>query len=521
MTQLNLNNLKSVTSTDQTALAKKSLGIDLPELGLFDLHLDRARQSTTGTSHSGDRAHNEVDSAVDPSQSPSGDRPQAAESRPPTDSNETAPADESDESENRQPDSADPASEPADDKKSAEINDTSETEDTDQSDEQEGADAEDLSEDAAIGLNVAAADPQQQSQAENLEQGQQQAAAEVDAAEHQAIVPGETETSPATESDTGTAHNDVEIEVSETADTDTDSGDDDPSRRSGNPVAATHSDEVDSNVDGVEHTPDASSSARPRRETSGSEAGDSQAGRQQQDGAKAEPAQMEAQADSLLVQELTEHQGLPDDSKTDPGSAATDAGQPQPGDASGEVVSTGGNSADAGPTGRLAESLAARAVSKTAVQRAPANDQADRVQFVRRVANAFQTAAARGESIRMRLHPAQLGSLQLELSVRGGVLTARIETESSTARNMLLDNLPALRERLAEQDIKVARFDVDLGDRSSGGSPQGPPENPQSQDRTGQGTSHASKRPEEQPDDKAADDGVRSPSRLGQFDVTI
>ena len=39
---------------------------------------------------------------------------------------------------------------------------------------------------------------------------------------------------------------------------------------------------------------------------------------------------------------------------------------------------------------------------------------------------------------------------------------------------MLLDNLPALRERLEQQDIKVARFDVDLMGQSSGGLPNTP-----------------------------------------------
>ncbi len=41
-------------------------------------------------------------------------------------------------------------------------------------------------------------------------------------------------------------------------------------------------------------------------------------------------------------------------------------------------------------------------------------------------------------------------------------MSARLEAETPTARSLLLDNLPALRERLAGQNIKVERFDVDL-----------------------------------------------------------
>ena len=59
--------------------------------------------------------------------------------------------------------------------------------------------------------------------------------------------------------------------------------------------------------------------------------------------------------------------------------------------------------------------------------------------------------------------------MRLEITVRNGVLTARAETETPAARNLLLDNLPALRERLAQQDIKVQQFDVDLMDSSRRG----------------------------------------------------
>lgn len=109
-------------------------------------------------------------------------------------------------------------------------------------------------------------------------------------------------------------------------------------------------------------------------------------------------------------------------------------------------------------------------------------DQVDRVRFVQRIARAFESLGARGGTIRMRLHPPELGSLQLDITVRNGVMTARLETDSAAARNLLLDNLPALRDRLAQQDIKVERFDVDLADGSSGGSPERPDDRPQRDD---------------------------------------
>ena len=96
------------------------------------------------------------------------------------------------------------------------------------------------------------------------------------------------------------------------------------------------------------------------------------------------------------------------------------------------------------------------------------SDQTDRVQFVQRVANAFQTAAARDGSVRIRLYPPELGSLRVELTVRNGTMSGRMETETETVRSMLLEHMPALRERLAEHNIRVDRLDVELSGQSAG-----------------------------------------------------
>jgi len=115
---------------------------------------------------------------------------------------------------------------------------------------------------------------------------------------------------------------------------------------------------------------------------------------------------------------------------------------------------------------------ATRAGSATASkgsQQAEGGDGVDRVRFVQRVARAFEAIGDRSRTVRLRLSPPELGSLRLEVTVRGGVMNARVEAETATARNLLLDNLGALRERLAQQDIKIDQFNVDLADRSPGG----------------------------------------------------
>src|SRR5262249_46552827 len=52
--------------------------------------------------------------------------------------------------------------------------------------------------------------------------------------------------------------------------------------------------------------------------------------------------------------------------------------------------------------------------------------------------------------------------------VRNGALSAKLEAETAAAKTAILENLPALRERLTAQEIKIERFDVDLMQQSDG-----------------------------------------------------
>ena len=93
--------------------------------------------------------------------------------------------------------------------------------------------------------------------------------------------------------------------------------------------------------------------------------------------------------------------------------------------------------------------------------------------------------SAAGGTVRLKLSPPELGTMRLEITVRNGVLTARAETETSAARNMLLDNLPALRERLAQQDIKVQQFERRFDEFLAGGTPGQASSSPDSDNRNG------------------------------------
>ena len=86
----------------------------------------------------------------------------------------------------------------------------------------------------------------------------------------------------------------------------------------------------------------------------------------------------------------------------------------------------------------------------------------DSPRLLSRVARAFHLAQRRGGELTLRLSPPELGSLRVELHVEDGAMTARLEAETEVARTALIEHLPVLRERLAEQGVRVERFDVDL-----------------------------------------------------------
>ncbi|TWT43186.1 flagellar hook-length control protein FliK [Botrimarina hoheduenensis] len=140
----------------------------------------------------------------------------------------------------------------------------------------------------------------------------------------------------------------------------------------------------------------------------------------------------------------------------------------------------------------------------------------DPARFVTRVARAFDLAQERGGGpIQLRLSPPELGSIQLRIEVADGVMTASIETENHAARNALLENLPQLRERLAEQDIRLEKFDVDVRDQGR------QPDLPNQRDRepqndNGSGRSQPRERPA--PPHGAAETGVNALPITIRFD---
>ncbi len=171
--------------------------------------------------------------------------------------------------------------------------------------------------------------------------------------------------------------------------------------------------------------------------------------------------------------------GWPDPSALLAGARPAASDRPAAGSESKDAAgpATSNTSSDGKPTGPVAVQVSGTSASEDVVQQrgdSAQGDAAERARFVQRVARALESAADRAGQVRLRLHPPELGSVRLDLTIRNGQMTARMETETQSAQSMLLDNLPALKQRLAEHRITVERFEVAWQGQTQGGLSQGP-----------------------------------------------
>jgi len=147
------------------------------------------------------------------------------------------------------------------------------------------------------------------------------------------------------------------------------------------------------------------------------------------------------------------------------------AGADQAATARAQSSTTAPLGATTAPRSRLPGEVLAQS-PRAAARTAPT--EADTARLLSRVAKAFNAAQERDGEVRLRLSPPELGALRLEVRVQDGAVVAHVQTETDSARTALIDNLPALRDRLADQGMRIERFDVDLMQRQPGGSPDQP-----------------------------------------------
>ena len=93
--------------------------------------------------------------------------------------------------------------------------------------------------------------------------------------------------------------------------------------------------------------------------------------------------------------------------------------------------------------------------------------QAEKVRLVQRVSRSFARLGPMGGQISLKLHPPQLGALNVQVRMEGRSMTAKLTTETGAARDAILESLPVLRTRLAEQGFEISSFQVEVADNQS------------------------------------------------------
>lgn len=92
---------------------------------------------------------------------------------------------------------------------------------------------------------------------------------------------------------------------------------------------------------------------------------------------------------------------------------------------------------------------------------------AEKVRLAQRVARSFSRVGPTGGSVQLKLHPPELGSLAVNIKIEGKSMSAKLTTESQAAREVIMESLPQLRTRLAEQGYDVVQFTVDVASESA------------------------------------------------------
>lgn len=87
--------------------------------------------------------------------------------------------------------------------------------------------------------------------------------------------------------------------------------------------------------------------------------------------------------------------------------------------------------------------------------------------LVHRVLRGLEQLGDGGGQVKLRLHPPELGSLQMTLRIESGQMYAHLEVENALARDALLTNVQSLRDRLSEQGMQIETFDVQIASDAS------------------------------------------------------
>jgi len=140
-----------------------------------------------------------------------------------------------------------------------------------------------------------------------------------------------------------------------------------------------------------------------------------------------------------------------------------DAGVEAAGKAELSPASGGSRTATSDVSASMSSGVSRGGVSSTAT---PADEASAAIRMghahetTERLSHAVRSAQTAGQPLRFRLHPPELGVLQVEVAFRDGRVTARLDVETEAGRQAVADSLPALREALVASGANIERLDV-------------------------------------------------------------
>jgi flagellar hook-length control protein FliK len=140
-------------------------------------------------------------------------------------------------------------------------------------------------------------------------------------------------------------------------------------------------------------------------------------------------------------------------------------------------------------------------------------------QLVEKLGSAIHQAQENGGHLKIRLHPPELGTVQIEVSMRNGVLSARLEVQTAAAQQALTEHMGLLRDAIAQTGIHVDQIDVRIAEpEASDGSSQTDQQQQQQQQQFEQQS-------QQQPDggefDRENDVGIREPVTSAQASASL
>ncbi len=98
---------------------------------------------------------------------------------------------------------------------------------------------------------------------------------------------------------------------------------------------------------------------------------------------------------------------------------------------------------------------------------APAVDVKQIEQLVERIVATVRQSQSTGQQLKIRLSPPELGTLQIEVPLKNGEYTAKLEVQNNQVQKVINDNMAQLKESLSKSGIAIDRIEVQINTDSS------------------------------------------------------